>query len=595
MTRGRHENDGQGGPVSPASGPVPLDGRIESWRIQLDHRALPLPTLRPITIGSDGRAGIQLGHGSVRPLHVQLSKKGPAIHLVALDPAGEVFVNGKPVREAHLLGGEEIRVGVIPMRVERSQVDAKVRAGQAPPLPLHREFEVALRRELARAPWLLLSLAFHVLLLLLARNLFDDRRAEPDEHWILAEIDDRSNAMPAVEAPPMDDRAPEMDDEPRDLPEPMMDEPTDVEEALAEPEAADLVGLGDLSRVAGDIGAVRVRNGLGSGGGVSIGTLSGPLRARLEEFRSRGLDLVFLVDTTSSMEPFLNQAKAECDRIITDLAALIPNMTLGVIAYRDHGEAYVTRAMPLGDDRYAILNFLESLEPAGGGDAPEAVLDAVQYGLDSLQWRPEANRVMLLVADAPPHPEDMAKLRMRLGSATRSTRAETVLSVIYTGRSFGGEDTERALREVAAAGKGEFARLDEGGQIVSQIIGLTLGSQYRNSAQLLLTQRRDSPREVLVQNKVRERDVDWLVKKMRLFPVEPSIVHGLIQLRSPAVAMRCMDIVTDPRTLRPSKEAALYVLRRTVRYSGALDFDRALTAQADEIKALRRALEKTYR
>lgn len=588
MTQGRPEND--------ANGPTPLDGRLEAWRLVFDQRALPLPTLRPVVIGSDARAGMQISHGSILPFHVQLSKKGPAFFLKALDDKGEVRVDGKLMREAHLLGGEVLQIGLLTVRIERAEVAANIRVGAVAPLAMHQEYYAAIRRELMRAPWFLISLAFHVLLLMLANSMLEQTKRESRAHRIFASIDSVDDAIPLTEESVPTDLKPELAEEPRDLPDPVFEDPTldDVPEGDEE-EPIDMINLGDLRDMGLGKGGAQESGGFG-GTGISLGRVDGPLRGRLQQFRSRGVDIVFLVDTTSSMEPFLNTAKRTCDRIITDLTDLIPNMRLGVIAYRDRGEAYVTRPMALGSDRYAILNFLESLQTAGGGDAPEAVLDAVVYGLDSMEWRQDADRVMLLVADAPPHPEDMGKLRLRLKSASRSSKGETVLSVIYTGSDYAGTDKgESVLREVAAAGNGEFSRLEDMGQVVSQIIGMTLGSQYRNSAEKLLAQRRDSSRAMLVAAKVRERNIDWLMKKMHFFPVDPSIVEGLVGIGSPAVAVRCMDFVTDPRTLRPSKEAALYVLRRITQYRGEINFDRALTTQADEMQALKRALEKTYR
>lgn len=40
---------------------------------------------------------------------------------------------------------------------------------------------------------------------------------------------------------------------------------------------------------------------------------------------------------------------------------------------------------------------------AGGGDGPEAVTSAMAACLIELEWRREAARMVVLIADAPPH------------------------------------------------------------------------------------------------------------------------------------------------------------------------------------------------
>lgn len=46
--------------------------------------------------------------------------------------------------------------------------------------------------------------------------------------------------------------------------------------------------------------------------------------------------------------------------------------------------------------------WLEQCEAQGGGDAPEAVADALHDVL-KLSWRPEATKICILISDAPPH------------------------------------------------------------------------------------------------------------------------------------------------------------------------------------------------
>lgn len=40
---------------------------------------------------------------------------------------------------------------------------------------------------------------------------------------------------------------------------------------------------------------------------------------------------------------------------------------------------------------------------SGGGDGPEAVTAGMAASLTDLEWRREASRMVVLIADAPPH------------------------------------------------------------------------------------------------------------------------------------------------------------------------------------------------
>merc|ERR1711988_353879 len=43
------------------------------------------------------------------------------------------------------------------------------------------------------------------------------------------------------------------------------------------------------------------------------------------------------------------------------------------------------------------------MSASGGGDGPEAVTAALHDGLHNVAWRPNATKIAILIADAPPH------------------------------------------------------------------------------------------------------------------------------------------------------------------------------------------------
>jgi hypothetical protein len=119
------------------------------------------------------------------------------------------------------------------------------------------------------------------------------------------------------------------------------------------------------------------------------------------------LDLVFLVDETGSMGPYIEEVKARLLEIIAALQAapLCRSLRLGLVSYRDHEPqdlSFVSRVVPLTEDIATVRAGVLRMLAEGGGDGPEAVTDGL-YDVVRLDWRPAAARVVVWVGDAPPH------------------------------------------------------------------------------------------------------------------------------------------------------------------------------------------------
>jgi len=119
------------------------------------------------------------------------------------------------------------------------------------------------------------------------------------------------------------------------------------------------------------------------------------------------LDLVFLLDTTGSMSGEIREAKDRVRSLSEALRSSRPGerVRVGVVAYRDQGDAYVTQVSPLSDDVEVSYTFLATLTADGGGDGPEDVLAGIQTTLRDLRWdaSPGTERQVFIIADAPPH------------------------------------------------------------------------------------------------------------------------------------------------------------------------------------------------
>ena len=121
------------------------------------------------------------------------------------------------------------------------------------------------------------------------------------------------------------------------------------------------------------------------------------------------LDVVFMMDTTGSMDPYIEEVKLNILKIMEQVLEYSPKIRMGCIAYKDHGdegedEYYLTKLLPLTFDRKEIVGFIRSPElyVGEGGGGPEAVEcalhDAVAY-----QWNTAAPKAIILIGDKPPH------------------------------------------------------------------------------------------------------------------------------------------------------------------------------------------------
>lgn len=134
------------------------------------------------------------------------------------------------------------------------------------------------------------------------------------------------------------------------------------------------------------------------------------------------LDLVFLVDATGSMADEIAKLKSSMRLVATQIAQMptTPDVCYGLVTYRDRGDAYLTRSHDFTHDLGAFQSALAQAQAAGGGDTPEALNEALHETVHGLSWRRDAVRLVVLVADAPPHLDYCA------ASATQQTQTQAV-------------------------------------------------------------------------------------------------------------------------------------------------------------------------
>jgi von Willebrand factor type A domain len=177
----------------------------------------------------------------------------------------------------------------------------------------------------------------------------------------------------------------------------------------------------------------------------------------------RAVEAVFVLDTTGSMSGLIEGAKRKIWSIADAMAgghAGVP-VRIGLVAYRDRGDEYVTRRFGLTEDLDAVWGELRSLEAGGGGDTPESVNQALHEAVTEMGWTrgPGVYRVVFLVGDAPPHLDYQGDVGFRQSAALARQR-DIVLNTIQCG---GLPDTTPIWQEIASIGQGQFAAIAQDG------------------------------------------------------------------------------------------------------------------------------------
>jgi lysophospholipase L1-like esterase len=129
------------------------------------------------------------------------------------------------------------------------------------------------------------------------------------------------------------------------------------------------------------------------------------------------VDLVFVVDTTSSMAPFIEDAKQLTNQLVDLLVARTGSYRFALVTYRDHpewtslSEDYPARVdLRFTTSTPAIHDALSAMAAAGGGDTPESVYSGLRTAL-GLPWRQYVRKVIIQIGDAGPHdPEPVTGL-----------------------------------------------------------------------------------------------------------------------------------------------------------------------------------------
>lgn len=155
--------------------------------------------------------------------------------------------------------------------------------------------------------------------------------------------------------------------------------------------------------------------------GIEINGISSDDLARLKELkaeqetRSRRINIVFVIDATSSMQDYINATKSALDQVMSKLSFSGNDFRYGLSVYRDYKNVSSNclafeGSNTLQDARIIReqLNLLRDCEDGGfKDDYEESVNQGLIYGINMFQQDELANNIIILIGDAGSNPQDL--------------------------------------------------------------------------------------------------------------------------------------------------------------------------------------------
>jgi len=200
---------------------------------------------------------------------------------------------------------------------------------------------------------------------------------------------------------------------------------------------------------------------------LSTGSLLADEIAKKPEGRPE-VEVVFCLDTTGSMGGLINAAKQKIWAISNQIASgkPTPRVKIGLLAYRDRGDAYVTKVIDLTEDLDAIHGHLMGFQAQGGGDFPESVNQALNESVTKISWSKDKKtlKMIFLVGDAPPHMDYADDVKFA-DTCKLAVANDIIINTVQCGNH---AETKKYWQDICRLAEGSYVQIDaQGGPIVA--------------------------------------------------------------------------------------------------------------------------------
>lgn len=144
-------------------------------------------------------------------------------------------------------------------------------------------------------------------------------------------------------------------------------------------------------------------------------TLVDDVTDSLARVESKTVDVVFAIDATGSMKDDIQKMRDEWIPLLEQSLGEYDDWRIGLLLYRDYGDSFDYRGLPVRwfgftrdlDEFARNLNAF-TIRGNEGGDTPEAVYEALSASIEWYDWRSDAEKKIILIGDAEPHPRPRA-------------------------------------------------------------------------------------------------------------------------------------------------------------------------------------------
>lgn len=183
--------------------------------------------------------------------------------------------------------------------------------------------------------------------------------------------------------------------------------------------------------------------------------------------QSHRIEAVFILDTTSSMSGLIQAAKEKIWSIASTMASAQqnPDIKIGLVAFRDRGDDYITKVFDLSEDLDSMYANLMDFQAQGGGDGPESVNQALYDAIHKMSWSNDNSvyKVAFLVGDAPPHMDYQNDVKYPV-SLKVATSKGIVVNAIQSGQNAA---TQPVWKNIAVLGNGAYFQVENSGNAVA--------------------------------------------------------------------------------------------------------------------------------
>jgi Mg-chelatase subunit ChlD len=186
-----------------------------------------------------------------------------------------------------------------------------------------------------------------------------------------------------------------------------------------------------------------------------------------EPIRKPKVEVVFCLDTTGSMGGLIDGAKAKIWAICNQIAGAkpTPELKVGLVAYRDKGDSYVTQVHDLTGDLDAIHAKLKTFTADGGGDEPEHVNQALHDAVNKIKWSDDKKvmKIIFLVGDAAPHMDYTDDVKYP-ETCKKAVGKGIIINTIQCGTS---AECTKYWKDIAVKSEGSYAAIPQAGGVVA--------------------------------------------------------------------------------------------------------------------------------